>query len=113
MVNRHPIIRVLRNIAGFVLVLLGVVGLVAPGPGILFIVLGLALIDVPIKHRSHVWLGKRSRAYRWIALKHHRIKRAILHHQRARKARKAELRRHEAPRTQVADRISGAGKPQN
>ncbi len=115
MVNRHPVIRVLRNIAGFALVLLGVVGLVAPVlQGILFIVLGLALIDLPIKHRSHVWLAMRLGSYRWIALKHHRIKRAILRRRRARKARKAELRRLEASgRPQVVDRISGAGKPQN
>ena len=115
MVNRHPVIRVLRNIAGFALVLLGVVGLVAPVlQGILFIVLGLALIDLPIKHRSHVWLATRSRTYRWIALKHHRIKRAILNRRRARRARKAELRRHEAStRPRVVDRISCAEKPQD
>ena len=90
--------RVLRNIAGVALVLLGVVGLVTPIlQGILFIVLGLALIDLPIKHRSHVWLGRRSGAYRWTALKHHRVKRAILHRHRARRARKAALRRHMPP----------------
>ena len=92
MVNRHPVIRVLRNIAGFALVLLGVVGLVAPVlQGILFIVLGLALIDLPIKHRIHHWLKSRSRTYRWIALNHHRVKRAIAHRRRARRKRKAAL----------------------
>jgi hypothetical protein len=45
MVNRHPVIRVLRNIAGFALVLLGVVGLVTPVlQGILLIVLDQAPI---------------------------------------------------------------------
>ncbi len=98
MVNRHPVIRVLRNIAGFVLVVLGVVGLVTPIlQGILFIVLGLALIDLPIKHRIHHWLGNRYRTYRWIALKHHRLKRALAHRHRNRKARKAERRGHPDP----------------
>ena len=92
MVNRHPVIRVLRNIAGFALVALGIVGLFAPIlQGILFIVLGLTLIDLPIKHRIHHRLGRRSRAYRWIALKHHRIKRAIARRRRARRKRKAAL----------------------
>ncbi len=86
MVNRHPVIRVLRNIAGFALVALGIVGLVAPVlQGILFIVLGLTLIDLPIKHRVHHWLGRRYRCYRWIALKHHRVKRAIARFRRARR----------------------------
>ena len=98
MVNRHPVIRVLRNTAGFVLVVLGVVGLVTPFlQGILMIVLGLALIDLPIKHRIHLWLGNRYRPYRWIAIKHHRIKRALAHRRRNRKARKAEQRGHPDP----------------
>ena len=90
MVNRHPVIRALRNIAGFALVALGIVGLVTPFlQGILFIVLGLTLIDLPIKHRLHVWLGDRFRTYRWVAIKHHRIKRAVLHRRRESKIRKA------------------------
>lgn len=98
MVNRHPVIRVLRNVAGFVLVVLGVVGLVTPFlQGILFIVLGLVLIDLPIKHRIHLWWGNRFRTYRWIAIKHHSIKRALVHRRRDRKARKAEQRGHPDP----------------
>ncbi len=92
MVNRHPVIRVLRNIAGFALVALGMVGLVLPVlQGILFIVIGLALIDLPIKHRIHHWLGRRYRCYRWIALRHHRVKGAIRHRRRARRKSVASL----------------------
>ena len=98
MVDRHPVIRVLRNLGGLALVALGIVGLVTPFlQGILFIVLGLALIDLPIKHRIHLWLGNRYGPYRWIALKHHRIKRALAHRRRKRKARKAEQRGHPDP----------------
>ena len=100
MVHRHPVIRALRNLGDLALVALGIVGLVTPFlQGILFIVLGLALIDLPIKHRIHLWLGNRHRPYRWIAIQHHRIKRALAHRRRSRKARKAEQGGHPDPGT--------------
>ena len=78
-----PLQRILRNTGGLLLVLLGIVGLFLPFlQGILFIVLGLALIDVPQKHRLHRWLQARSRAYRWLALKHHAVKRLFLRRRR-------------------------------
>ncbi len=72
----HNVKRVLRNVTGFALILLGIVGLVLPIlQGILFIVLGLGLIDILAKRRLHRWLSGKSRLYRWVALQHHRAKR--------------------------------------
>ncbi len=76
--DRPPLQRLLRNIAGVVLVLLGIVGLFVPVmQGLLFLVLGLALIDLPVKHRAHEALKARFRAYRWVALRHHGFKRGM------------------------------------
>lgn len=85
----HPVTRVVRNVLGFGFVLLGIVGLVLPVlQGILFLVIGLSLIDVPQKHRLHRWLSRRLRAYRAVALAHHRVKRRW----RRRRARKRAAR---------------------
>jgi hypothetical protein len=49
-----------RNLAGLVLVALGVALLVLPGQGLLTILLGLSLLDFPAKHRAIGWLlGRR------------------------------------------------------
>jgi len=54
--RRHPAVHVLlvvaRNVAGGVLLLAGIVMSIpgVPGPGILFIVLGVSLTDMPGKH---------------------------------------------------------------
>jgi hypothetical protein len=51
--RRHRIVRWIllgvKNAAGAVIVSLGVVMLVAPGPGLVFILLGLSLLDFPGK----------------------------------------------------------------
>lgn len=77
--------RVVRNVFGVVLLLLGIVGLVLPFlQGVLMIVAGLALIDVPQKQRAHAWL-LRFRWYQAIARRH-----AALHERyRAWRAQKA------------------------
>lgn len=73
-----PLKRLLRNLGGIVLVLLGIVGLFVPVmQGLLFLVLGLALVDLPVKHRAHEALKARFRTYRWVAMRHHAIKRAL------------------------------------
>lgn len=73
-----PLQRLLRNVGGVVLVLFGIVGLFVPVmQGLLFLVLGLALIDLPVKHRAHEALKARFRPYRWVAMRHHAFKRAL------------------------------------
>ncbi len=47
----NPVLVVLKNIAGVLLVLLGVAMLVLPGQGILTLVLGLGLVDFPGRRR--------------------------------------------------------------
>jgi len=44
-------LRVLRNVAGIVLVLLGVAMLLLPGQGALTLLVGVLLVDFPGKHR--------------------------------------------------------------
>jgi uncharacterized membrane protein YbaN (DUF454 family) len=62
--------RVIRNALGVVLLLLGIAGLVLPIlQGWLMILVALSLIDLPIKHRAHVWL-LRWRWYQAIAKRH-------------------------------------------
>ncbi len=64
-IGRHPIIRwsliFLKNIAGVFLILLGIVlsfpGV--PGQGVLTILIGLLLVDLPRKQRFEKWLVSR------------------------------------------------------
>jgi len=62
--------RLVRNGLGVVLLLLGIAGLVLPIlQGWLMILVALSLIDLPIKHRAHVWL-LRWKWYQAIAKRH-------------------------------------------
>ena len=75
---KRTIQRWMRNIAGLLLVLLGVIGGFIPVlQGWVFIVLGLSLIEHPLKHRTHQWLKRRSRLYRRIALVFFRVRRKL------------------------------------
>ena len=65
---KRRIVRAARNVAGMLLILLGVIsGFLPILQGWVFIVLGLGLIDHPFKHRVHEWLSRRSQAYRTVA----------------------------------------------
>lgn len=44
-------VRIGRNALGFVLIAAGVAMLVLPGQGILTILIGLSVVDLPVKHR--------------------------------------------------------------
>jgi hypothetical protein len=52
--RRHPVVRwallVLKNAAGLLVLPLAVVTLIGPGPGILFSLIALSLLDFPGKH---------------------------------------------------------------
>lgn len=68
--------RWLRNIAGLLLILLGIVsGFLPILQGWLFIVIGLGLIEHPLKKRLHVRLKRRFVCYRRLALVYFRAKR--------------------------------------
>jgi hypothetical protein len=50
------LLRILKNVLGFVLIALGIAMLVLPGQGILAILLGVMLADVPGKRRLQQWI---------------------------------------------------------
>jgi len=61
--HRHPLIRLAliigKNILGIVLVAAGILMLVLPGQGVLTILAGLFLLDIPGKHRLVMWIVRR------------------------------------------------------
>jgi hypothetical protein len=55
----RPIVLVLKNLVGLVLLVAGLVMLVTPGQGLLTIVVGIILISFPGKPRFECWLATR------------------------------------------------------
>lgn len=49
----------LKNLAGLVLLCLGLIMLIAPGQGLLTILLGVSLLNFPGKYRAERWLVSR------------------------------------------------------
>ena len=66
----RPIVRgillVLKNFLGGVAFIAGVVMLVTPGQGLLFIAIGIALMDIPGKHAAERWIVSRGRLLRLV-----------------------------------------------
>lgn len=80
--------RIVRNVAGFLLVLLGIVsGFLPILQGWLFILIGIGLIDIPAKRRLHEWC-KRFSWYRAISLRYMRFKRHMHKKREERRARR-------------------------
>lgn len=76
---RHPVLRwtglILKNTLGAVLLVSGVAMLVLPGQGILTILMGIMLSDLPGKRRLELWLVRRPpvlKALNWIRSKGHK-----------------------------------------
>ncbi|GAB1258289.1 hypothetical protein NBRC116494_27910 [Aurantivibrio plasticivorans] len=63
LVGNHPLLqllfKLLRNLLGLCLVLVGAVLLFLPGQGLLTILLGIVVSDFPGKHRFVTWLVKK------------------------------------------------------
>lgn len=51
--------KIARNVLGVLLIAAGIAMLVLPGQGVITILLGLSIIDLPIKHRILRWLFER------------------------------------------------------
>ena len=51
--------KIVRNVLGFALIAAGIAMLVLPGQGILTILIGLSIVDLPVKHRIMRWLLQR------------------------------------------------------
>jgi len=63
------VLGVLKNLLGFVLLVLGVIMLVTPGQGLLTLLAGLLLMNFPGKYRLERWLVQRPgvmRALNWL-----------------------------------------------
>ena len=68
-------LRVVKNLFGVLLVVLGIVMLVLPGQGVLSIILGLSLVDFPGRHALQCKLMRRPKvieSINWIRKKFHR-----------------------------------------
>lgn len=61
--SEHPVLRwtlrIFRNLIGAILFLLGLIMLVAPGPGLVAILAGVLLADFPGKRRLEMWVIRR------------------------------------------------------
>ncbi len=68
--ERHPLLRVvlfsLKNCAGLLLLIAGLMMLALPGQGILTIITGLLLLNFPGKYQAERWLLKRRYVYQVI-----------------------------------------------
>jgi len=68
--GEHPLLRMLlrclKNIIGFSLLVLGVAMLVLPGQGILTILIGLTMLEFPGKRNLEIWIIQRHRIRRVI-----------------------------------------------
>lgn len=59
---KHPLpVKIVRNLLGFTLITAGITLLVLPGQGILTILIGLSIVDLPAKHRAVCWILQRPR----------------------------------------------------
>ena len=71
----HVLLVILKNLAGFVVLLMGVAMLVLPGQGMLTILIGLLMLDFPGKFRAERWLVSRRpvlRSINWLRRKRHK-----------------------------------------
>lgn len=74
----HPAVIVLKNIAGVILVLLGIAMLLLPGQGVLTLVLGLTLVDFPGRRRFERYVMTRRAVLKAINALRRRAKRPPL-----------------------------------
>src|SRR6187401_1553135 len=51
--------KIARNVGGVALIVAGVVMLLLPGQGIMTILVGLSVVDLPVKHRVVQWILER------------------------------------------------------
>jgi len=65
----------LKNLLGYLLILFGIAMLVTPGQGLLTVIIGLMLIDFPMKYRLERWLAGRKNvlnAMNWLRQRAHK-----------------------------------------
>lgn len=61
--RRHPVVslltKIVKNVVGFVFLMAGLVMLVTPGQGMLAMLVGLSLMDIPGKRAVQLWILRR------------------------------------------------------
>lgn len=76
--HRHPVIRAIlligKNLIGYVLIAAGIAMLLLPGQGMLTILIGIILIDMPGKYRLEKWVVTRPPVLRSVNWLRHRAK---------------------------------------
>jgi len=77
--DRHPVIRAVfitgKNLLGYIMVAAGFAMLVLPGQGMLTILIGIILMDIPGKFRFEKWVVTRPPVLRSINWLRHRARR--------------------------------------
>lgn len=74
-VQRPLALRIVRNLAGLVLLIMGVLMLVLPGQGLITILVALSFLDVPSKQRLIRALGRRpsvTKGLQWLRSRSHK-----------------------------------------
>jgi archaellum biogenesis protein FlaJ (TadC family) len=70
--NRGIALKAVKNILGAFLLLAGLAMLVLPGQGVIMVLIGIMLLDIPGKYRLEKWLvskGKVLKAMNWLRTK--------------------------------------------
>jgi hypothetical protein len=62
----HPVRKVVRNVIGWVIIVIGIALLVLPGQGLITIALGMMLVDFPRKRQLILWVLARGSIHRTI-----------------------------------------------
>src|SRR6185503_11462314 len=77
--NQHPAVQLMivigKNVLGVILILAGIAMLLLPGQGLLTILVGFFLVDVPAKYKIEQWLMRQPVVHRpinWLRKRAHR-----------------------------------------
>lgn len=94
--DQHPIVRLLlvvgKNLLGIIFLMAGFLMLFLPGQGLLTIVMGIALLDLPGKYKLERWLIARPAIFKSINWLRQRSGRSPLLSQRKTTAQSADFR---------------------
>lgn len=63
---RGIVLRVAKNVLGYIFIIAGVVMLVLPGQGLLALLMGFLMVDFPGKYRAEKWLISKPRVLKAI-----------------------------------------------
>jgi len=76
--HQNPLVAVLKNGLGVLVVLLGIAMLVLPGQGLITVLLGMGLVDFPGRRRLELWAISRPSVLKTVNLLRERVGRQRL-----------------------------------